>query len=192
MILDILNWTMEKSEDYVETKKRGLCIPTEVNPQWFHEDFIHLMRGSLENYPVEQRNEFPDTQGIYFCCRSGRRYHPEEIWYIGKAKNFRQRWRDHHKLDSLKAIRFVEVFFLELEDWRDADICEFERKYIDMFRPVFNDVSVSIDGQGKEVGYKQGFADGCERTRKSTTDYYLQELAKLHTQNLELRQRLGL
>ena len=189
---EAINWTPEKSPKYQEYKKYNLP------PQCFHSDFIKGLEYTddwkngmgllLDETDMIEKN----WQGVYFCCREVHHFFPElsEIWYIGKSSNLRERWKNHHKAKALQSIGFVSLYFLRLDGWSDSDIAKIERKYIDLFKPVFNDVTPTLNDHTSN--YDQGFKDGCEKTRQSASNYYLQEIAKLHAQNLELRQRLGL
>lgn len=105
----------------------------------FHADFIKMINyldfqkihlDSISSFAV-----FPESRGIYFCARNS------EVWYVGKASNFRSRWRNHHKLQALKAIQEVVVYCLPLDEYSREEIDQAERAYIQMLRPVFNDTS---------------------------------------------------
>lgn len=201
---NLLEWKKETTESYQELVKYDhKFLADHLEFHHLHDGFIHAMHLNQDcvqiwgdqNFHPEDIDEFPSSQGIYFCCRRTDEYFGRsEIWYIGKANNFRQRWKNHHKIPALKSIRFVSIYFLPIPNVSERELCEIERKYINLFAPVFNDVSpVANDDYPERLSeYQQGFKDGCEKTRQSASDYYSQEIAKLHAQNLELRQRLGL
>lgn len=202
---NLLEWKKETTSSYrdlVENNHKFLA--DQLDFHFLHDGFVDAMHqnqdcveiyGNLEDLQKEDFDNLPTSQGIYFCCRRPDYYYGNsEIWYIGKANNLRQRWKNHHKMPVLKSIRFVSIYFLPIPNVSERQLYEIERKYINLFAPVFNDVSPAINNDYPErlSEYQQGFKDGCEKTRQSASDYYSQEIAKLHAQNLEFRQRLGL
>lgn len=112
----------------------------------FHPTFISLIDKLVHPKNVvlldylESFSEFPTNQGIYFCSRNCISS-SKEIWYVGKAGNFRNRWKNHHKLQALKAIQEVVVYCLPFDEYSREEIDQAERAYIQMLRPVFNDTS---------------------------------------------------
>jgi hypothetical protein len=187
---EAVNWTPEKSPKYQEFKRYG-----HIPPQCFHSDFIKGLE-YIEDWQngmgilLEETDMLKEWQGIYFCCREVNHFFPElsEIWYIGKSLNFRQRWRNHHKFQALKSIKFISIYFLRLEGWSESDISKLERRYIDLFKPVFNDATPVLNTKEVDLPtYQQGFKDGCEKARQAASDYYSQEIAKLHAKIVELQ-----
>lgn len=86
--------------------------------------------------------EFPEEKGIYFCCRRISLDAPlSEVWYVGKARNFRRRWKRHHKLMPLKAIKNIAIICLPFDPRLNEDIAFYERVYINALEPSFNDTS---------------------------------------------------
>jgi hypothetical protein len=105
----------------------------------FHADFIKAI--DYFKFPkiyldsVNSFNAFPESRGIYFCTRNS------EVWYVGKANNFRSRWRNHHKLEALKTIKDVVIYFQEIDKFSSEEIHKAEQEYIEMLQPVFNNTS---------------------------------------------------
>ena len=150
MSLDtLLKWDKTQSEDYQEMVKYGHeSIAEQLDGHFLHNGFVTTMHLNQEHVQIwsdcldENLPFLPTLQGIYFCCRnnnfcSGK----SEIWYIGKARNFRERWKNHHKLNALKALKFVSLYLLPLPDITNYELCRIEREYINLFQPVFNDTS---------------------------------------------------
>lgn len=109
----------------------------------FHPQFVSLIDAYCESIYLDYLDsfeEFPESQGIYFCVRLTVFKDPE-VWYVGKAGNFRNRWKNHHKFEALKAIQDVVVFCLPLDGYSKDEIATAERIYIEMLKPVFNDTS---------------------------------------------------
>ena len=113
----------------------------------FHAEFVSLLdeKISRSNHVIfldyiDSFSEFPTNQGIYFCVRWSTGSE-KEIWYIGKASNFRNRWRNHHKFQALRAIQDVTVFCLCLDGYSQQQIDYAEKAYIKMLKPVFNNTS---------------------------------------------------
>jgi hypothetical protein len=113
----------------------------------FHRQFISMIDSIVDPVKeailldyLESFQEFPTNQGIYFCARTHGSVN-REIWYVGKASNFRKRWKNHHKLQALKAIQEITVYCLSLDGYSCEEISKAERAYIDMLKPVFNDTS---------------------------------------------------
>lgn len=113
----------------------------------FHAEFISLIDNLVDPVKevilldyLESFQEFPTSQGIYFCARINSSAN-REVWYVGKAGNFRSRWKNHHKMQALKAIQEVVIYCLPLDGYSCEEISKAERAYIDMLRPVFNDTS---------------------------------------------------
>lgn len=113
----------------------------------FHDEFIDLIdkrvdpvKGIILLDYLQSFQEFPTNQGIYFCARTHGSVN-KEIWYVGKARNFRARWKNHHKMQALKAIQEITIYCLHLDDYSCEEVSKAERAYIDMLRPVFNDTS---------------------------------------------------
>lgn len=201
---DVLNWDKSKTDSYQDLVKHGhKFIADGLDSHYLHNGFVRYLNQNQDcvhsyyspDFHPYDLDHFPTSQGIYFCCRRADDFYGQyEIWYIGKANDFRQRWKNHHKIPALRSIGFIGIYFLPIPNATEQELYQIERKYINLFTPVFNDVSPSINDNYPErlSEYQQGFKDGCEKTRQSASDYYSQEIAKLHAQNLELRQKLGL
>ena len=110
----------------------------------FHPDFVRLIDGLYNTIHLDYLEsflEFPTNQGIYFCVRLTALCGHSEVWYVGKAGNFRNRWKNHHKLEALKAIQDVVVYCLPLDNYSREEISYAEQIYIAMLKPVFNNTS---------------------------------------------------
>jgi hypothetical protein len=111
---------------------------------YFHPQFVALLDNQCETIYLDYLDsfeEFPTSQGIYFCVRLTAFLGHSEVWYVGKAGNFRNRWKSHHKFEALKAIQDVAIFCLPLDGHSKDEISCAERIYIEMLKPVFNDTS---------------------------------------------------
>jgi hypothetical protein len=110
----------------------------------FHADFVDLLDGLYDVIDIDSLksfDEFPTNQGLYFCVRNTAFRHHSEVWYVGKARNFRARWQQHHKFQALKAIQGVRVYCMVLDDFPAKLLCRAEEICIDMLKPVFNGTS---------------------------------------------------
>lgn len=146
MSVEIIGWN-EYQEFLMEWKDCGTRLRGK-ELHLFHPTFRKLLEKdkNIFDSPIyldytESFSHFPVTQGIYFCIRAVEYSNACEIWYIGKALNFQNRWRNHHKFQALRAIKGVFVYFLQLEDYSKEQINRMERIYIEMLCPVFNDTS---------------------------------------------------
>lgn len=112
-----------------------------IKPCEFHSDFTLMLdwqEPKLKKICLDTAHSFavfPESGGIYFCVRDS------EVWYIGKANNFQSRWRNHHKLEALKTIKGIVIFFMPVYRFSDAEIHKAEQEYIQMLQPVFNNTS---------------------------------------------------
>lgn len=124
---------------------------SQLESRYFHTQFMRLLSKRIEDrkngdhFGIEWipylfgHDRYPQNQGIYFCSRDIST--ESEIWYIGKAGNFRARWRNHHKYHALKAIQDVYITFLFLDGYSQKEISIAEQMYIDMLKPAFNNTS---------------------------------------------------
>lgn len=140
-------------EDYLR-----LVVPTTAGghllSDWelndYHTRFVTALgkevpsnhRINLE-YGLFDPTYFPPSRGIYFCVRSTSSFSSvqHEVWYIGRSKNLRNRWNAHHKFQALRAVRYIRVYCLLLEDYSDEDLNFAEEAYIYLLKPVFNRTS---------------------------------------------------
>lgn len=139
MSIKIIGW-----EEYQKLLKETSFEFSGNEIHCFHPTFVKLLDKFYDviflDY-LESIKEFPVNQGIYFCVRSTAFLGHSEVWYVGKAKNFRSRWASHHKINALKAIQDVAIYCIPLANYSEKEISEAERIYIEMLKPVFNDTS---------------------------------------------------
>jgi hypothetical protein len=142
--VEVIGWNeyQEKLRIWESPAKFGIGSETHV----FHPEFMKILEEKVPSQNqifldyLDSFSEFPTNQGIYFCVRKII-FFPPEIWYIGKAGNFRNRWKNHHKLEALRAIQDVIVYCLPLDDYSKDQIDYAEKAYIKMLTPVFNNTS---------------------------------------------------
>jgi hypothetical protein len=133
----------EYQKTYLKEVRNGL-EPVDYENLYFHAQFTSLLRRQVELEKVvpldsEYSFEFSKKRGIYFCVRLG--YGGDEVWYVGKTGDFKSRWKAHHKLQALRAIKWVYVYCLPLEGYSDEELDYAERVYIYMLKPAFNGTS---------------------------------------------------
>lgn len=87
---------------------------------------------------VEETKEIPDGVGIYFV------FHEDECLYVGKSKNFRSRWTNHHKLQELLAYSPIPLIYFLSFPHEPANLSRLETSYINSLNPVLNDPKRSI------------------------------------------------
>ena len=128
--IDVIGWC--------EYKFR-LLSRRNFKPCDFHADFIEMINHSdfqkIHLDSISSFAVFPESRGIYFCTRNS------EVWYVGKAGNFRSRWRNHHKLEALRTIKNVVIYFQSIQGFSSEEIHKAEQEYIEMLQPVFNNTS---------------------------------------------------
>lgn len=132
-----------KAQKGNEANLRGL------SKHHFHPLFIELITQQVDPKKdlvqldrVRNFKEFPESQGIYFCCRRVSLDSPLiEVWYVGKARNFRIRWSRHHKIQALKDIQNVIVVCVPFNNYSNDNLIFVEQVYINMLEPSFNDIS---------------------------------------------------
>ena len=60
---------------------------------------------------LSQRREFPACSAVYLVVGED-----QEVFYIGRTVNLRQRWKNHHKYSLFIAINRVRLAWLEISD----------------------------------------------------------------------------
>lgn len=85
---------------------------------------------TLPSLPLTERSRLPSCAAIYFALSN------EEIFYIGRTTNLRQRWTVHHLLKQLLSKKLVRVAWLECSDTNLLP--EIEAALIDYFKPLLN------------------------------------------------------
>lgn len=136
------------ASDYYNFLLATKCALRGLELHAFHETFSRLILAL--DYPFaffDDSNEdydsfeyLPKFKGIYFCIRQIRGM-PDEVWYVGKTNNFYARWKSHHKYEALKVLGDIFVYCVPMEECSDDEIAMFEKAYIEMLTPVFNNTS---------------------------------------------------
>ena len=85
----------------------------------------------LPSLCLTRRVELPETAAIYFAIDS-----LDEIQYIGRSQNLRQRWASHHRQFQLQAIDSVRIAWLQCDDV--SLLAEIEAALIEWFEPPLN------------------------------------------------------
>ncbi len=89
---------------------------------------------SLPHCSVAQLSHLPRCAGIYYVTAFGL------IFYIGKAKNLRQRWQQHHRLAQFRLLApFGRLHYQTLPA---ADVAVAEKRAIARYRPYWNNQRV--------------------------------------------------
>lgn len=91
----------------------------------------HVDPWGLSSVPISNRDALPHCQGIYFALAHG------QVLYIGKARNIRNRWRNHHRFGDLQMVEGVSIAWLSFEG-SPAKLHSLERELIELHLPVLN------------------------------------------------------
>lgn len=83
--------------------------------------------------PLTEKVSFPEQPAIYFAIDAN-----DVIQYIGRSKNPRQRWRQHHRYKELNAIAGIKIAYLFID--RLELFSEIEKALIAWFNPCLNEV----------------------------------------------------
>ncbi len=83
---------------------------------------------SLPWVPLDATAGFPKKPGIYFAIDS-----QGEIQYIGRTKDVRGRWQNHHRFEVLDAIGGVKIAYLFIDS--PELLPEIEEALISWFDP---------------------------------------------------------
>lgn len=86
---------------------------------------------SLPWLPLEEKTAFPKRPAIYFAIDS-----LGTVQYIGRTKNVRTRWNQHHKYEVLSAIADIKVAYLFVD--LPELLPEIEQALIEYFDPPLN------------------------------------------------------
>lgn len=94
------------------------------------DDFI----SKLPNLPLKSRESLPEKSGIYYVIDD-----KSIIWYIGKAKNLRNRWsgKSHHRIHQLQKLR-NKVFIIYYEFVNETELDTVEKERIEQYNPQLN------------------------------------------------------
>lgn len=85
----------------------------------------------LPHVHFENRIELPKSMGIYFVLDKYK-----NPLYIGKSTNIWQRWKIHHKLETLKSIENLTISWLEVSE--AVLLNSTEAALIQWFQPPLN------------------------------------------------------
>lgn len=123
----------------------------------------------------KDKANLPNSSGIYYVLNRYKR----EIIYIGRAKNIRNRWINHHRdwdIGILESIHADGRITIAWEIYPENYLQEFETKRIQEFKPVINWKSIEDSDrylyQGDEWRNSPGYyryimSDLCEETAAS-------------------------
>lgn len=129
---------------------------------------------------LSQRAYLPATAGIYFAIDS-----LDQIQYIGRSVNIRNRWLGHHRKPELEILGNVRIAWVEIEDL--TLLSQIEQMCIDYFDPPLN----GLRSQDTKI---KNNTSGELMTRKAVTTRFfipLECVARL-TWNKELGNKLKL
>lgn len=85
---------------------------------------------TLPSVPLDERSQLPSTACVYFCLSES-----DEVLYIGKTTNLRQRWMAHHRYAELEEIGNIHLAWLQCSA-NDLEILE--DKLIKILEPLLN------------------------------------------------------
>lgn len=94
---------------------------------------------SLPSVPSHHKDFLPEVSGLYFVITHA----PEpQLVYLGKAKNFSQRWQNHHRQPEINLLEklglAVDIHWLELRV-SDEILSQWENQLIKDLSPALND-----------------------------------------------------
>lgn len=86
-----------------------------------------------------KKDQLPETAGIYFVVdKNGK------VWYIGKAKNLKDRWVRHHRYDQIEKINKksnIKLLWYSCEN-NENNLTQLENYFIDAYHPALNQTKV--------------------------------------------------
>ncbi len=87
---------------------------------------------------LQAKQILPDYSGIYYVLDEN-----NNVWYIGKAKNIRQRWQGkaHHRIYQLEAQK-RKHFTIYYEQVSETQLDNIEKQRIEKYHPHLNASSV--------------------------------------------------
>jgi excinuclease UvrABC nuclease subunit len=86
---------------------------------------------ALPSLYLSHRTELPEVSAIYFVIDS-----LNQIQYIGRSRNLKNRWHSHHRQFQLEAIESVRIAWLQCDDV--SFLGEIEAALIEWFAPPLN------------------------------------------------------
>lgn len=99
---------------------------------------------SLPSVPSHHKNSLPKLSGLYFVVVQT----PDpQLLYLGKASNFLQRWRNHHRQPEISLIEklglITNIHWLELHV-ADEALDQWEKQLIKDLCPTLNETSTMM------------------------------------------------
>ena len=115
----------------------------------FNPENINLQ--TLPSLPLEDRRLLPETPGIYFAINS-----LDQIQYIGRSVNLRQRWLNHHRHSQLEGTGSVRLVWLEVSE--PELLPGVEEALIEYYQPSLNGQWFAEDSifRLKAAAYEKG------------------------------------
>jgi GIY-YIG catalytic domain len=127
------------------------------------------VRLNLPSCLATEVRDIVDGVGIYFV------FHENDCLYIGKSKNFKSRWSNHHKLKEIVSYTPTPLIYFLYLSHEPANLKFLESQYIKTFNPLLNDPKRSMSGE-KEINRFQ-------ITLPELSDYRLKAWAHLKGMN---------
>lgn len=96
--------------------------------------YADLFLLNLPNIELKNKNLLPDYSGIYFVIDENKL-----VWYIGQAKNLRERWKakTHHRIFQLLSQK-KKKFFIYFKQVEIAQLNQEEKSAITLYNPQLN------------------------------------------------------
>jgi len=73
---------------------------------------------SLSRLPFAQKAELPVVSAVYLVVDIA-----DNLLYIGKAKNLRNRWKSHHRIEQFKELKDLYILWVVVDS---DDLSSFE------------------------------------------------------------------
>ena len=99
---------------------------------------------ALPSVPLLDRDQLPNAPGIYFAL-SG----TNELYYIGRSRNMRVRWLQHHRYSELCQVSDIRLAFAVVEE--QHMLGNLERALIRRLNPPINDIFTARYPQPTEI-----------------------------------------
>jgi excinuclease UvrABC nuclease subunit len=98
---------------------------------------IRMPRCLLPSVDLSHRHRLPKAPGVYYIIQPWRQlFGKKSILYIGKSKNIRARWADHHKFGAFYGMWGLRLHYITMPD---REIHNFEAEEIKRYDPPCND-----------------------------------------------------
>ncbi|UBF29739.1 GIY-YIG nuclease family protein [Kovacikia minuta CCNUW1] len=85
----------------------------------------------------ELKGHFPQLAGVYVCADNW------SVIYVGRTKNLRQRFYQHHKIADMVELGITKVHFRFVLDNDVRELSRLEKLFIDAFEPPLNRIARS-------------------------------------------------